>query len=78
MHWFCKPHPSRRAHHLHLVPTNSNRFSDELAFGDRLRANPEISAGYAVLKQGLAGRYPDDREACTDAKEGFIRRILDR
>src|SRR3954447_23990143 len=20
MHWFCKPHPSRRTHHLHLVP----------------------------------------------------------
>ncbi len=23
MHWFCKPHPSRRTHHLHLVPAGS-------------------------------------------------------
>ncbi|MBM0255753.1 transposase [Micromonospora sp. 4G55] len=26
MHWFCKPHPSQRAHHLHLVPTGSPRY----------------------------------------------------
>jgi GrpB-like predicted nucleotidyltransferase (UPF0157 family) len=25
MHWFCKPHPSRRTYHLHLVPTGSTR-----------------------------------------------------
>jgi GrpB-like predicted nucleotidyltransferase (UPF0157 family) len=25
MHWFCKPRPARRTHHLHLVPTGSER-----------------------------------------------------
>jgi GrpB-like predicted nucleotidyltransferase (UPF0157 family) len=35
MHWFCKPHPSRRTHHLHLVPTGSGRYRAELAFRDR-------------------------------------------
>jgi GrpB-like predicted nucleotidyltransferase (UPF0157 family)/ADP-ribose pyrophosphatase YjhB (NUDIX family) len=31
MHWFCKPDPGHRTHHLHLVPTDSPRFRDELA-----------------------------------------------
>lgn len=35
MHWFCKPHPARRTHHLHLVPTGSQRYRYELAFRDR-------------------------------------------
>jgi GrpB-like predicted nucleotidyltransferase (UPF0157 family) len=30
MDWFCKPHPSRRTHHLHVVPANSRRFHHEL------------------------------------------------
>lgn len=76
MHWFCKPHPSRRTHHLHLVPTDSRRFRDELAFRDRLRASPEVAAEYAALKRDLAERFADDREAYTDAKGDFIRAAL--
>src|SRR3954452_9207988 len=30
MHWFCKPGPERRTPHLHLVPTGSRRYRDEL------------------------------------------------
>lgn len=76
MHWFCKPHPSRRTHHLHLVPTNSKRFRDELAFRDRLRQDPEIAEEYLALKRGLARRFTNDREAYTEAKLDFIRRVL--
>ena len=74
MHWFCKPHPSRRTHHLHLVPTDSSRFRDELAFRDRLRSGRAIAAEYAELKRELAERFADDREAYTDGKADFIRR----
>jgi GrpB-like predicted nucleotidyltransferase (UPF0157 family)/ribosomal protein S18 acetylase RimI-like enzyme len=76
MHWFCKPHPSRRTHHLHLVPTDSARFLDELAFRDRLRASPEVALEYAALKRDLAERFAGDREAYTDAKADFIGRIV--
>lgn len=76
MHWFCKPHPSRRTHHLHLVPTDSSRFRDKLAFRDRLRTDPAVAAEYAALKRELAARFSDDREAYTDAKAEFIRRVL--
>jgi GrpB-like predicted nucleotidyltransferase (UPF0157 family) len=76
MHWFCKPHPARRTHHLHLIPTGSARFQAELAFRDSLRADPRTAGEYAILKRGLAARFRDDREAYTDAKAAFIREVL--
>jgi GrpB-like predicted nucleotidyltransferase (UPF0157 family) len=78
MHWFCKPHPSRRTHHLHLVPTDSARFREELAFRDHLRSHPATAAEYAALKRPLAVRFEDGREAYTDAKAEFIRGVLAR
>lgn len=76
MHWFCKPHPSRRTHHLHLVPVGSRRYADELAFRDRLRADSSVAAEYAALKRGLAARFARDRESYTGAKSDFIREVL--
>jgi GrpB-like predicted nucleotidyltransferase (UPF0157 family) len=78
MHWFCKPHPSRRTHHLHLVPTDSRRFCDELAFRDLLRGDPATAREYEALKRNLAQRFADDREAYTDAKADFIRLVVER
>lgn len=76
MHWFCKPHPERRTHHLHLVPAGSRRYVEELAFRDLLRADPKVAGAYAALKRELSRRFRDDREAYTDAKTGFIREAL--
>jgi GrpB-like predicted nucleotidyltransferase (UPF0157 family) len=76
MHWFCKPSPSRRTHHLHLVPYRSARFRDELAFRDRLRADPLLASEYASLKLRLALAFEHDREAYTAAKADFIRAAL--
>ena len=77
MHWFCKPHPDRRTHHLHLAPTGGDRFVEELAFRDRLRTDRGLAADYATLKGELAARFGADREAYTEAKTDFIRRALD-
>ena len=74
MHWFCKPDPSKRTHHLHLVPVGSPRFQAELAFRDRLRSQPRLAEQYRELKQTLATEYELDREAYTDAKAEFITR----
>jgi GrpB-like predicted nucleotidyltransferase (UPF0157 family) len=76
MHWYCKPHPSRRTHHLHLIPVDSKRYRDELAFRNCLRENPQIAAEYLALKRDLARRFANDREAYTDAKADFVRRVL--
>ena len=76
MHWFCKPSPSRRTHHLHLVPTDSARFHDELAFRDYLRAHLDVAREYGTLKRRLAVEFRHEREAYTSAKTDFIRETL--
>lgn len=78
MHWLCKPHPSRRTHHLHLVPVGSRRARDELAFRDLLRGDPATAGEYGALKRDLAGRFERDREAYTEAKGEFVRAALSR
>jgi GrpB-like predicted nucleotidyltransferase (UPF0157 family) len=78
MHWFCKPDPAHRTHHLHLVPAASRRFHDELSFRDRLRADPALAADYAALKWQLAAEHKHDRDAYTAAKAEFIRAALRR
>ncbi len=76
MHWFCKPSPARRTHHLHLVPIGSPLLHQRLAFRDALRAEPALAAEYAALKARLAGEFRLDREAYTEGKTPFISRVL--
>jgi GrpB-like predicted nucleotidyltransferase (UPF0157 family) len=76
MHWFCKPDPRRRTHHLHLVPEGSSRYRDELAFRDLLRTDSATASEYLELKQELAVRFEHDRDGYTDAKAEFIARAL--
>ena len=78
MHWFCKPSPALRTHHLHLVPVESALWDERVIFRDYLRSSPAAAAEYAALKAALAAEHPFDREAYTDAKGGFVRSILDR
>jgi GrpB-like predicted nucleotidyltransferase (UPF0157 family) len=72
MHWFCKPHPARRTHHLHLVPADSSRFRDELAFRDYLRGHGRVAREYGALKRDLAKHFGHDREGYTAAKADFV------
>ena len=75
MHWFCKPSPARRTHHLHLVPTGSQRFTDVLAFRDYLRTHPEAVEQYEKLKRQLAVQHAHDRDAYTDGKSAVVAAI---
>ena len=78
MHWFCKPSPAHRTHHLHLVPFGSTLWNERIAFRDALREDTELAAEYASLKKELALEYKLDREAYTDAKGPFIHDALSR
>jgi GrpB-like predicted nucleotidyltransferase (UPF0157 family) len=78
MHWFCKPSPEHRTHHLHLVPVSSSLWSDRLVFRDYLRSSATAAAEYAELKLALAEQHQFDREAYTEAKGEFVRSILSR
>ena len=76
--WFCKPHPAHRTHHLHLVPTDSERLTADLAFRDYLRTHPDVAREYLALKRKLAAEFEHDREAYTQAKADFVLRVVDR
>ncbi len=76
MHWFCKPTPDIRTHHLHLIPFDSVLWHERLSFRDYLRENPEVAQEYAQLKLTLATKFQHDREAYTQSKWPFIQKVL--
>lgn len=75
MHWFCKPDPAKRTHHLHLIPAGSARIEDEIVFRDYLRSHPACAAEYGDLKRRLAAEHAEDREAYTSAKADFVESV---
>ncbi len=72
MHWFCKPSPEHRTHHLYLIEKDNSEFKARLAFRDYLKTHPETRKEYENLKVDLAEKFADDREAYTQAKTDFI------
>ena len=76
MHWFCKPSPEIRTHHLHLVPFESELWFERLAFRDYLRNNDATAKEYATLKHQLAQQSGRDREQYTQAKTAFVSKVL--
>ena len=76
MHWFCKPDDSFRTHHLHLVPFESELWQQRICFRDKLRNSAALAKEYAELKQALAAKYRNDREAYTDKKWPFFQKVL--
>jgi len=74
-HWFCKPSPAFRTHHLHLIPVDSSQWREALAFRDYLRTHLDVAAEYGDLKRRLAAQYRFDREAYTGSKGPFIARV---
>jgi GrpB-like predicted nucleotidyltransferase (UPF0157 family) len=76
-HFFCKPSPAHRTHHLHLVPVGSPQWTRPLAFRDYLRTHADAAHEYQALKRRLAATHTLDREAYTEAKRAFIDRITD-
>ncbi len=76
MHWFCKPSPEFRTHHLHLVPYNSLLWQERINFRNMLSNNLKLAQEYSELKRSLANEMAHDREAYTKNKWPFIQKIL--
>jgi GrpB-like predicted nucleotidyltransferase (UPF0157 family) len=76
MHWFCKPSPAHRTHHLHLVPYGSQLWNERISFRQALRGSKSLAEEYAQLKYKLSAIFQADREGYTQAKEPFVRRVL--
>jgi len=77
-HWFCKPSPNLRTHHLHLVPIGTPQWVRALAFRDYLRVDAKAAAEYETLKRRLAQTFKFDREAYTEAKSPFINAVTEK
>ena len=67
-----------RTHNLHLVEAGDWYWKEHLLFRDYLRADPATARKYVRLKQELAHRFLDDREAYTAAKSGFVAAIVEK
>lgn len=68
-----------RTHHVHMVEADAGGvWGDRLLFRDVLRADPDEARRYEHLKRELAARFPDDREAYTDAKGEFVLSVLEK
>ena len=76
MHWFCKPSPEVRTHHLHLVPYKSTLWHERIQFRDHLRTHTAVANQYAQLKRRLADETSNDREHYTQSKWPFIQQVL--
>ncbi len=63
-------------HHLYVCRESGRELQRHLVFRDYLIAHPERAAEYGQLKQALAQRLGEDREAYTEAKAEFVEAIL--
>ena len=63
---------AERVFHIHFHLTGDN---DEIRFRDYLIANPDIAKEYEGLKLSLLPRFKHNRDAYTEAKTDFVRRI---
>ena len=75
-HYFVKGPPNGRTHHIHMFEEDNEEWTKHLLFRDYLRTHPETVSAYQALKEDLARRYSEDREAYTDGKHEFIQEVL--
>lgn len=66
---------AERVFHVHVHRIGDN---DEIYFRDYLIANPDEAKEYEALKLNLASKYRNNRDAYTNAKTEFVRRIVDK
>lgn len=75
--FFAKGPRTNRTVYLSLTERGSDFHRETIAFREYLRAHPDAADEYASVKQRLAERYPEDRDAFTATKGDFIEDILD-
>ena len=66
-----------RSYHLHVTEVGSDFWDAHRLFRDYLRLHADAAREYGNLKDSLARRFPNDREAYIDGKTAFVERILE-
>ncbi len=64
---------AERVFHIHIHIAGDN---DEICFRDYLLSHPDSAKEYEALKLNLIHQYRHNRDAYTDAKSGFVSRIV--
>lgn len=62
---------------IHVMEVNSKRYKDTIIFRDFMNKNGTISLEYEKLKKELAKKYPNERKKYTEAKNEFIKKVLE-
>ncbi|WP_218813567.1 GrpB family protein [Rickettsiella endosymbiont of Dermanyssus gallinae] len=70
------PFGSKRTHHVHIIENSSGKMEHRILFRDILRRDQKIRLEYEALKMKLSGAHSADREAYTDKKGAFIKKVL--
>ncbi|KRK74261.1 GrpB family protein [Lacticaseibacillus nasuensis] len=65
---------AEKVFHLHVKPAGD---WGELYFRDYLIAHPDVAQDYAALKKRLKREFEHDRDAYTDGKGEFVRRVTE-
>ena len=66
----------RKTFYVHVVPIESDQWRDYLKFRDALLANSPTRTAYADLKRLAAENHTGSRSAYTEAKDAWIRGLL--
>lgn len=74
--YFVKGEP--RTHHLHLLLSDSVELRNHLFFRDYLLQNPAVAEEYDKLKNEMAKKFPENRNAYLEGKADFVEKILKR
>lgn len=64
--------------HIHCYEPNNLDFYYVIHFRDFLNQHEEYAKEYSNLKRYLSEKYPDDRFAYAEEKEGFVRMIYQK
>ncbi len=64
--------------HLYIVDINSDYWVRHILFREFLRANPDAAREYNLLKLELIKKYRYDREAYSQGKAKFIKKVEDK
>ena len=73
---FAKEADGQHTHHLYVVGIRGEYWRHHLLFRDYLTAHEKMIQQYDELKVQQAERFKNDRSAYTEAKSGFIKRVL--
>ncbi len=73
---YAKGEEEKRTHHLQLVEREGDQWKNHLLIKNYYLQHPEVAEEYALLKQELAVKYPENRSAYSKGKNEFVQAVI--